>query len=196
MEVSRGDKIECEKCGTEKVATTHGQKYCSLECARTHKTSSTTRGTEGKCKHCEEQFTRSRSGQDYCSVSCANKHQYQTGYRDKDKQTDKANEALRRQGVEQFKESPTTRISKRGYRLIYIPSAYADQHDDLESGWMKMHHYVWWKEKDELPPVNDLQEEGNGVVMHHKDGDKLNNDIENLELMKNGEHVSIHAQDK
>ena len=95
---------------------------------------------------------------------------------------------MREQGMEKFKEEPTTRVSKRGYKLIYIPS----KHPELESGWMKMHHYVWWNEKGELPPVDDINEKGTGKVMHHKDGDKLNNDIDNLQLIDNDEHTKMH----
>lgn len=31
-----------------------------------------------------------------------------------------------------------------------------------------------------------------GYIVHHKDGDKLNNSIDNLELMSRAEHASIH----
>lgn len=33
-----------------------------------------------------------------------------------------------------------------------------------------------------------------GVAIHHKDNDPFNNDIDNLELMLRGEHVSYHSE--
>lgn len=33
-------------------------------------------------------------------------------------------------------------------------------------------------------------------VVHHKDGDKLNNNIENLELMTRSEHGKLHAEER
>jgi len=35
----------------------------------------------------------------------------------------------------------------------------------------------------------------NGEVVHHKDRNKLNNDLANLELMTRAEHNSLHAAD-
>ena len=49
----------------------------------------------------------------------------------------------------------------------------------------KMHVYVWEFYFGKLP---------DGYCIHHKDGDKGNNDIENLQLMTFKEHASLHAQ--
>ena len=35
-----------------------------------------------------------------------------------------------------------------------------------------------------------------GYVIHHIDGDKLNNDINNLQMMERGEHISLHKKNK
>ena len=35
----------------------------------------------------------------------------------------------------------------------------------------------------------------NNEVVHHIDGDKLNNDINNLKLMTRKEHIEIHRKD-
>ncbi len=190
---------QCEETFSKRAKSSYerweNREFCSRECwmeHEGHEQHGKSVGTETECDYCGKEFVRNRNKQEYCSVSHANKHQYETGQRDK-KGIKKIHEKLRKQGLEKFKENPTTRVSKRGYKLIYIPAAFADEHEGFERGWMKMHHYVWWREKGELPPVDDINEDGNGYVMHHKDGDKHNNDIENLELMKNGEHVSMHA---
>lgn len=46
------------------------------------------------------------------------------------------------------------------------------------------HRLVWESNFGKIP---------NGYEVHHKDGNKLNNNIENLELVKKGEHQHIHA---
>ena len=46
-------------------------------------------------------------------------------------------------------------------------------------------HYVFCK-------VNNIQEISKGFIIHHKDGDSLNDNIDNLILMKDSEHKSLH----
>ena len=48
---------------------------------------------------------------------------------------------------------------------------------------IKEHHIIWIKFHGAIPQ---------GCVIHHKDFDRLNNNIENLELMSRGEHVRFH----
>lgn len=50
------------------------------------------------------------------------------------------------------------------------------------------HHYVYWKHYGVLP--------GPDEIIHHKDGNKHNNSIENLELLKRGEHTSFHNKER
>lgn len=46
------------------------------------------------------------------------------------------------------------------------------------------HRIVWEAEHGPIPP---------GMVIHHRDGNKLNNTIDNLEMMTNAEHMRHHA---
>lgn len=50
-----------------------------------------------------------------------------------------------------------------------------------------LHRVIWEDNYGEIPK---------GYVVHHKDEDKLNNDIENLELMSLKEHGSMHHKGK
>jgi len=50
------------------------------------------------------------------------------------------------------------------------------------------HHLVW--EKETGCPVPD------GCIIHHKDGNKYNNTISNLQLMDAKAHISLHGQQK
>lgn len=51
-------------------------------------------------------------------------------------------------------------------------------------GRMPYHRYVWEKNNGPIP---------NGMVIHHIDSDKENNDISNLQMMTQGEHASYHG---
>lgn len=50
------------------------------------------------------------------------------------------------------------------------------------------HRLVWWKEHNFLPKDDE--------IIHHKDGNKHNNNIENLVLMTNKDHVAMHDRIK
>lgn len=49
----------------------------------------------------------------------------------------------------------------------------------------RLHRAVWEYHNGEIP---------GGYHVHHKDGDKSNNDIENLALLKQSEHLSRHMR--
>lgn len=52
---------------------------------------------------------------------------------------------------------------------------------------VRLHRYVWEKYNGKIP---------DNFQVHHKDHDKFNNDLSNLELMSKSEHMSHHAQDR
>ena len=64
--------------------------------------------------------------------------------------------------------------SDKGYRIIY------KNHKKYYE-----HRYIWEQNYGTIP---------NGNIIHHKDGNKLNNDIENLECMTIGEHNSLRKK--
>jgi len=101
------------------------------------------------------------------------KREYKEGIRDKYKITKKANEARRKQGIERFNKKPRRYVSKRGYWIIYIPGR----------GDVKEHHYIWEKSYGKIPE---------GFVIHHINFDKLDNRIENLQMMLEKEHLKLH----
>lgn len=53
------------------------------------------------------------------------------------------------------------------------------------SKWIQYARYVWEKHKGPIPP---------GYDVHHKDENKLNDIIENLELLTRSEHTTAHAK--
>jgi len=89
--------------------------------------------------------------------------------------TKKAREARTKKAIQRFKTNPKIFISKRGYKMIYVPM----------KGTKKYHHFVWEKTH---PPVQK------GFVLHHINFNKLDNRMENLKLMNGREHNSLHAK--
>ena len=111
----------------------------------------------------------------YCSTKCQMNYEYKNGLRDKFETTKKANEVVREKGIEKFKTNPTMSVSIRGYLMIYVPGR----------GQVKFHHYVWEQKNGKVPK---------GYQLHHKDGDRFNNKIENLQLLTSSEHGRLHYE--
>jgi hypothetical protein len=133
-------------------------------------------------KECKKVYLRQRMQQVYEDENVKNKlrqsmyEQYNNGTRDRFEITKKANEEMCRRGKEKFKTNPTRRISKRGYWMIYVP----------EKGWIKEHQYIWEQKHSQM---------NKGQVLHHIDGNPLNNKLSNLILLNShSDHMKLHWQ--
>jgi hypothetical protein len=130
-----------------------------------------------KCANCKKEIDRPKwramKGNCYCDCRCQMEYEYKTGKRDPYKTTDAAHDAVRLKSELRFEDKPNIRIGKRGYKLIYIPIR----------GWIKYHHYIWEKNYGRIPE---------GMVIHHINGDRLDNRIENLQMMSNSAHIKLH----
>jgi len=51
--------------------------------------------------------------------------------------------------------------------------------------WRPYHNYLWEQANGPIPK---------GSVIHHKDGDKAHNALENLECLTRGEHCKLHTK--
>lgn len=131
---------------------------------------------ETKCAECGCTINRKPSrikNRNYCNGKCQMRYEYQNGIRDRFKTGEKAREAVREKSRKKFKDNPTTKIGKRGYKLIYLPLV----------GWKYYHHYIWekhYKEKIEK-----------GYCIHHIDGNPLNNKISNLMKLTIRDHAKL-----
>lgn len=81
-------------------------------------------------------------------------------------------------------------VNYNGFRFVYNEETESSKYF---AGWVKedgvrrkirLHQYKWLCERGEVPE---------GYHIHHKDGNRLNNDIENLECISGSEHLSIHG---
>lgn len=70
----------------------------------------------------------------------------------------------------------TERINKAGYIKIYINKKY-----------VLKHRYIWEKHNGIIPE---------GMVIHHIDENRTNNNIDNLQIMESGIHSTLHHKGK
>lgn len=77
------------------------------------------------------------------------------------------------------------RISNYGYKLIYKP----EHPNARDSDGFIFEHRLVMSEHLGRPLLREEH-------VHHKDGDKLNNDISNLEIISLAEHTALHNKQK
>lgn len=77
------------------------------------------------------------------------------------------------------KSKTKSHIRHDGYESIYV--------DELKKA-IKLHNYVWYQNTGHWPDGK------NGEQVHHIDGDKLNNEFNNLLLMSVEEHSRVHKE--
>jgi len=112
----------------------------------------------------------------YCNGKCQMAYEYRVGIRDPHKITEGSHEFLReRTRMREETGNFTRQIGKRGYYVIITTK-----------GRMYEHKYVWEKYHGKIP---------DGKVIHHRNGDRLDNRIENLELIKISAHHALHYKE-
>lgn len=94
----------------------------------------------------------------------------------KQKTKDKISATLKRKGIrppEQF--VPELTVTPEGeYNVI-----------KFKGKWIKEHRYVWEQANGKIPT---------GHIIHHINGKKRDNRIENLQMMHQGDHLRLHAK--
>ena len=70
------------------------------------------------------------------------------------------------------------------YSLVVAPDWYKGK---LYRGRYCYEHHLVWERETGLPVPE-------GCIVHHKDGNKYNNDIKNLQMMPQKEHTAMHAK--
>lgn len=80
----------------------------------------------------------------------------------------------------ELQRSQVAYLDSNGYRIVYVPNhPCADKR-----GRVREHRFIWHSHYGSIP---------DGYVVHHKDGDKANNELANLELLSELEHKQHHA---
>jgi len=164
----------CQVCEVEFKVNDYRKdtaKYCSRVCSK--------KGQGGRVPWNKglNKSTDVRLQQLSKNVSISMKQQYADGTRDRTTVALAANEALRKRGRERVAKGDFKRhLHKRGYYELYIPGR----------GAIKEHHWVWEQHNGRKVPA--------GFHIHHKNHDRLDNRIENLELISAVEHGRLHIK--
>lgn len=182
----------CTNCGVEcRVQKWRLEKrkniFCSKKCSDDF---SKIKTTNCSCFICGKGFHRKQShmdknGKNYCSYLCHNeaKKKYMSG---------ELNHQFGLLGDLNSSWRSDTRISVYGYRLVR----------DLEHPFKNVDGFVFEHrmvaEAHLLEPEWTVEVGGKKYldpeyVVHHKDHDRLNNDVDNLEVMKRSEHTRMHV---
>lgn len=128
------------------------------------------------CAYCRKEIERKPcrvKERNYCNAKHQMIYEFETGIRNRFEIIKKARETRMKKAREKFKKQPTMKIGKRGYNEIYIPGM----------GWKKYHQYIWEHEYGKIP---------DGFVLHHINFNKLDNRLENLQLLPKREHLKLH----
>lgn len=81
--------------------------------------------------------------------------------------------------VASYAKTKSGYINHSGYRKVWS--------DELKKT-VNEHHYIWFKSTNYWPDTS------NGEQIHHIDGNKLNNDFDNLMLVSVSDHTKIHKR--
>ena len=125
-----------------------------------------------ECEKCGKEFLCSPSHAGYrknCSLYCSN--------HGRQKNTGRTH--FKKGELPWNKDKSDGIITKAGYRMIRIDDKYIMEH-----------RLVWCSQPENLKYIPE------GFHIHHGDGNKLNNDPDNLFLMTEADHESFHSQIK
>lgn len=186
--------VVCDNCGEEFLCEywrieKRNNLFCSKKCeGEFRKKQSELNCT---CEICGKKFHRKKSHINkyqhmYCSKECHNeaKKEYMLGEK---------NHQYGLRGNKNASWKSDEKISYYGYRLIRCLN-----HPFVNSdGFVFEHRLV--AEKHLLNDENSIEIDGikylsPNYVVHHKDFDRLNNDISNLEVMRLSEHAYLHCK--
>jgi hypothetical protein len=171
---------KCKQCKKEIVREDYKRRYdyeravfCSRKCYHNNRPNLVCIGSIFNCLCCNKEKIRSRPHQKYCDQKCQLAYEYSNGTRDKFETPKAAQDAWRKKARDKFEKNPSISRGKRGYLVIHVPGR----------GQIYYHHWIWEQYHGKKPA---------GMHIHHIDGNRDNNDITNLQMLTNSEHLKLH----
>lgn len=180
----------CPHCGREFRPSKKGRKYCSLECYNNARKIAVA-AKRKICPECGQEFWPRWNKLIYCSRKCANEARRRALSKQVTRTCENCGRAYTvkpsKANVSRFcsarcrsrwvathmprKRKPYI-IDSSGYRLVWVGDRYRPEHI-----------VVWERAHGPIPP---------GYVVHHKNLNRQDNRLENLQLMTRAEHIALH----
>lgn len=183
----KGAHLNCAECGADfKVPPSRAAtaKTCSKECADKQRGFAIERKVEIECKGCRKIFRTPRCHKDrrvFCSNVCREAH----------------HSTIARKASKKGSQNPMWKggqIKSGGYWAVHAPG-----HPHASCNYVLEHRLVmenWLLANDPgsqfLVEVNGRMVLSRAYEVHHKDEDKSNNAIDNLECLTPSEHRAVH----
>lgn len=191
MATFKGSILDCKICGSAfKVppSRVHKAEFCSIKCASIGRGKRLQKRVTIECRNCGDPFEAPQCHEDrrkYCSQECKHKHH---------DYLQSLSERLRRENNPMWKGGEI--LHSGGYVYLFAP-----EHPFASNGYVFAHRLAmeWWLRENE-PESPFLISLGNQIylspdfVVHHKDENKRNNAISNLQCLTNSEHMTLHSE--
>ena len=139
---------------------------------------------KAECQHCGVVFETVNDSPKFCSRSCAasdrNKKRIIT-----DDQKRKTSESLKRYWQTQERKKPEcqNRVEKRIHRHVYDYDGYVILCFDGKV--IREHRHIMEQAIGRKLSTDE--------IVHHKDGNRLNNSLDNLEILSRSDHARMHS---
>lgn len=185
-----GAVLSCEICGSEfKVPRCRAKtaRFCGHECSVVGRAATLSRPKVAiVCKHCGITFFehKSHAGRRvYCSKVCMEAHD--THLQDKSDRHSGCKNIHWAGGISQHCDGY---LYEKCYKHPFSSRGYVLQHRLVAEAWLRDNY----PESKALVSIDGQLYIAPGFVVHHKDGNKKNNIISNLEVMTTSDHIRLH----
>lgn len=150
------------------------------------------------CPHCEKEFKPRKSRDKFCCKECYYEHR-KTGVYPKVFWT----EQMRKEQSARYSGDKNPMFGKKSWNAgLKMPNMSGENHPNWKGGWVQDGYKFIIVDGRTVAEHRHMMEQYLGreldrynEVVHHKNGDRLDNRLENLEVLTRSEHMKVHRED-